>query len=162
MAKANADLIVALRKTANKIKKNDSQYQWGHMGSCNCGHLAQEITKYSREEIHNYAMQTRMGDWADQSSEFCPTSNLPMNLVISSMLDAGLALEDFKHLERLDDRKVLALLPVSERNLKQNNRQDAVKYLNTWANYLENELLEKMPSFNLEKDLMPTEVLETV
>ena len=40
MAKATPVLIEALRKTAKKLEKG-ARYQWGHMGCCNCGNLAQ-------------------------------------------------------------------------------------------------------------------------
>jgi len=56
MAQAKTEIIDALRRTADKLK-NGSQYMWGHMGSCNCGNLAQEVTKRTKAEIHAYAMQ---------------------------------------------------------------------------------------------------------
>ena len=56
MATANPDLIAAIEKTTLNLSKG-SPYQWGHMGSCNCGNLAQELTKLSKAEIHSYAMQ---------------------------------------------------------------------------------------------------------
>jgi hypothetical protein len=41
MAKATPEFIQALRSAIAKLEKSDD-YQWGHMGSCNCGYLAQE------------------------------------------------------------------------------------------------------------------------
>jgi len=63
MARPTPELIDALRRTARKLE-NGAPYQWGHMGGCNCGNLAQEITKLSKDQIHAYAMQ-RYGDWND-------------------------------------------------------------------------------------------------
>ncbi|MEQ8414285.1 MAG: hypothetical protein RIE86_00145 [Imperialibacter sp.] len=142
MARANAALIQAIRRTAEKLKKGND-YMWGHMGSCNCGNLAQEITQLTRASIHAYAMRGH-GDWADQINDFCPTSGMPMDLLISEMLSAGLDREDLIHLERLSDQEVLSKLPLTERNLRHNYRDDVVKYLTTWASALEDELVEKV------------------
>jgi len=142
MAKANAALIQAIRRTAEKLKKGND-YMWGHMGSCNCGNLAQEITQLTRADIHAYAMRGH-GDWSDQINDFCPTSGMPMDLLISEMLSAGLDREDLVHLERLSDQEVLCKLPLTERNLRHNHRDDVVKYLTTWASALEDELLDKV------------------
>lgn len=142
MARPTPELINALRKTANNLKKG-APYQWGHMGGCNCGNLAQELTKLSKDEIHRYAMQ-RHGDWNEQAEDYCSTSQMPIDLLISEMLGAGLTLEDLKHLERLDDREILAQLPPEKRHLKHNVREDVVCYMNTWADLLEEQVLAKI------------------
>ena len=143
MAKPKLELIQALRRTAQKMERSTS-YQWGHMGSCNCGHLVQEVTKLTKAEIHEYAMRTRGGDWSEQAMDYCPTSGYLMDQVISIMLEAGLEVADFSHLERLSDKAVLRYLPASERHLQHNRREDVVKYLNAWANLLEEQLLSKV------------------
>ncbi len=147
MARPNPELIDALRRTARKLK-DGAPYQWGHMGGCNCGNLAQELTKLSKDDIHRYAMQ-RYGDWNEQVEDFCPTSALPIDIVISEMIGAGLMLEDLKNLEKLSDRQVLARFPIEKRFLKHNIRNDVVAYLNEWADMLEEQLLEKitLPNF---------------
>ncbi|WP_080054272.1 hypothetical protein [Spirosoma aerolatum] len=142
MARPTPELIDALRKTANNLK-NGAPYQWGHMGGCNCGNLAQELTKLTKDQIHRYAMQ-RYGDWNEQVEDYCSTSQMPIDLLISEMLGAGLTLEDLKHLERLDDRQILAQLPPEKRYLKHNVRDDVVSYMNAWANLLEEQLLAKI------------------
>ncbi len=118
------------------------------MGGCNCGNLAQELTKLNKDQIHRYAMQ-RYGDWNEQVDDFCPTSQLPLDVIISEMLNAGLMLEDLKHLEKLDDREVLSRLPIEKRFLKHNVRDDVVTYMNAWADLLEEKILEKikLPNF---------------
>lgn len=113
------------------------------MGGCNCGNLAQELTKLTKGEIHAYAMQ-RYGDWNEQVDDYCPTSQFPLDLVINEMLNAGLMLEDLKHLEKLNDRVVLLRLPLEKRHLKHNVRDDVVIYMTTWADLLEEQLLEKI------------------
>ncbi len=143
MAKPHLELIQALRQTARKIAASD-HYQWGHMGSCNCGHLVQEVTRLTRAEIHEYAMRTRGGDWSEQALDYCPTSGYLMDQVISIMLDAGLEVQDFQHLERLSDRAVLRRLPEQERFLQHNQRTDVAKYLRTWADLLEEQWLSQI------------------
>lgn len=143
MARPKPELIQALRNTARKLAKSQ-HYQWGHMGSCNCGHLVQEITNLSKAEIHAYAMRTRGGDWSEQALDFCPTSGFLMDQVISYMLDAGMDVVDFKHLERLSDKEVLNRLPQEDRYLKHNVREDVVKYMNTWADLLEEKLADQI------------------
>ena len=143
MAKPRPELIAALRRTAQKLA-DSPHYQWGHMGSCNCGHLVQEVTQLSKAEIHDYAMRTRGGDWSEQAMDYCPTSGYLMDQVISIMLEAGLEVQDFKHLERLSDRAVLRSLPEGERNLQHNRRDDVVKYLSAWAHLLEEQWLSQV------------------
>ena len=143
MAKPTPELIEALRKTARKLA-HSPHYQWGHMGSCNCGHLVQEVTHLSKAQIHDYALRTRGGDWSEQAMDYCPTSGYLMDQVISIMLDVGLEVTDFKHLEQLSDKQVLRSLPEEERNLLHNRRDDVVKYLHAWARLLEEQWLSQI------------------
>ena len=147
MARPTPKLIDALRRTSRNLK-NGAPYQWGHMGGCNCGNLAQELTKLNRDQIHQYAMQ-RYGDWNEQVEDYCSTSQMPIDIVINEMLNAGLMLEDLKHLEKLDDRQVLSRFPIELRHLKHNVRDDVVSYMNAWADLLEEQFLEKitLPDF---------------
>jgi hypothetical protein len=143
MARVSAELIAAFKRTINKLK-NNSPYQWGHMGACNCGNLAQEITKLSKAEIHRFAMQ-RSGDWNEQLIDYCPSSGYPMDLMISKMIEAGLTIDELKHLEKLSDPKVLQHIPSEKRDqLKKNNKSDVVLYLETWVLLLENQWLEEV------------------
>jgi hypothetical protein len=135
MATANPNLIAALEKTVHKLS-NGATYQWGHMGACNCGNLAQELTSYTKAEIHQYAM-SRHGDWNEQLLDYCPSSGLPMDLMISKMLAAGLSLEDLAHLERLSDPFILSHIPIEKRDqMNKNCKEDVILYLETWANIL--------------------------
>jgi hypothetical protein len=142
MASASLHLIAALKRTAEKLAKG-APYQWGHMGSCNCGHLAQELTRFTKAEIHQRALLSRSGDWNEQLIDYCPTSGIPMDDVIGELLAAGLDIDDLKHLERLSDTKVLTRLPQHQRYLRHNYRDDVVKYLHSWALLLEEEWLAK-------------------
>lgn len=142
MAAISVALIEVLRNTSRKLESS-SNYQWGHMGLCNCGFLAQEITKLTKEEIHRRAMQ-RHGDWSEQLNDYCPTSGLPMDDLISELIEFGFTREELTHLERLSDPTVLGELPFEQRNLKHNLKMDVVKYLNAWANTLERKLVEQI------------------
>ncbi|WP_236676295.1 hypothetical protein [Chryseolinea lacunae] len=143
MARASYEIIQLLRRTAQALQQSNT-YQWGHMGSCNCGFLAQEVTHLRKDEIHRRAMQ-RHGDWSEQLNDYCPASGLPMDTVIDDMLMQGFDTDDLKHLERLSDGNVLHRLPVAERNLHHNLKPDVVKYLNTWADLLEDQLAAIAP-----------------
>ena len=147
MAKANLVVITALRKTANNLEKSTT-YQWGHMGSCNCGFLAQEITHLRKDEIHARAME-RYGDWSEQLNDFCPSSGLRMDDLISELIAFGFDPDDLKHLERLSDGNILRALPLEQRNLKYNAKADVVTYLRTWATVLENEMLRDISLVDL-------------
>jgi hypothetical protein len=147
MARASLEIIQTLRRTAIKLEQADT-YQWGHMGLCNCGFLAQEITQLQKQEIHSYAM-VRQGTWSEQLNDYCPNSSLPMDDLISRMLHFGFDADDLKHLEKLSDQRVLDLLPAESRSLIHNAKEDVVKYMRTWADMLENELIEHLmlPAF---------------
>ncbi|KAA9327453.1 hypothetical protein F0P96_15830 [Hymenobacter busanensis] len=144
MASHSLSVIEALRTTAQRLA-SQAPYQWGHMGSCNCGHLAQTITHLSKADIHTRAMQ-RYGDWEQQLRDYCPTSGLLIDDTIDAMLAVGFTRSDLAHLERLADPTILAAIPFERRNaLRHNRRDDVVLYLNTWANLLEQQLLAALP-----------------
>jgi hypothetical protein len=130
-------LIEALRVTAARLRAG-ADYQWGHFGACNCGHLAQTITRRSRAEIHQ-AATVRARDWGDAAVEYCPASGYPIDHILDEMLAVGITLAEIRHLEALSDRRVLARLPEGRRYLERNRRDDVVLYLETWADLLEDE-----------------------
>lgn len=135
MAKANPELIAAIEQTIAKLQ-HGAAYQWGHMGACNCGNLAQELTKLSKDDIHRFAMQ-RHGDWNEQLIDYCPSSGYPMDLMVSKMLDFGLSIEDLGHLERLSDPEILSRMTKEKRDqLNKNCREDVIFYMQTWAKQL--------------------------
>lgn len=152
MAKANPRLIEALEKTAAKLTSG-GPYQWGHMGSCNCGNLAQELTHFSKAEIHRYAMQ-KHGDWNEQVLDYCPSSGLPMDLMISKMLEFGLSLDDLSHLEKLSDHEILSAIPKDRRDqINKNSKADVILYMNTWAKILrEKWILEQDPKLEVQPE----------
>lgn len=142
MARASIQVIAALQKTIVHLEQG-ATYQWGHMGSCNCGNLAQVVTNLDKAEIHKSAMR-RHGDWNEQLIDYCPTSGLPIDHIIDEMLVFGFTREDLAHLERLSDPQVLKLLPEDKKYLKHNFRNDVIIYLKAWIKLLENELIENI------------------
>ncbi|MFN3996542.1 hypothetical protein [Algoriphagus sp.] len=145
MAKANPRLIEAIEKTVAKLS-NGVAYQWGHMGACNCGNLAQELTHFSKAEIHQYAMQ-KHGDWNEQILDYCPNSGYPIDLMISKMLDFGLSLDDLANLERLSDKEILSRIASDKRDkINKNSREDVILYMETWAKILREKWLSEHES----------------
>src|SRR5688572_29236021 len=153
MARPGYEILSVLQKTADHIQ-HSSSYQWGHMGLCNCGFLAQQISHLKKEEIHRRAMQ-RHGDWTEQLNDYCATSGLPMDDLISEMLSIGFDTDDLRHLERLSSPVVLRSMPPENRNLKHNVKEDVVKYLRVWAELIESQLLAEiaLPEFDRIKNV---------
>ncbi|MBT1703261.1 hypothetical protein [Chryseosolibacter indicus] len=155
MANPSIEIINAIRNTARRLASSED-YQWGHMGSCNCGFLVQEVTHLKKDEIHSQAME-KYGDWNEQLNDYCPRTGFKIDNIISSMLDFGFDIDDLKHLERLSDPKVLHTLPLNERNLKNNVKVDVVKYLNQWLRILEDQYVTKINIDNIHDALITQE-----
>lgn len=141
MARPTPELINTLRKVASRIERSPD-YQWGHMGSCNCGFLAQEITSQNKKTIHAVAM-TGQGDWTEQLNDYCPTSGKRMDDLISEILGFGFDTDDLKHLERLSDKAILCMIG-DQQVLRYNNKNDVALYIRTWASLLESQLLKQV------------------
>jgi len=142
MAYPNIELIAALRETASRLK-NGAPYAWGNHGSCNCGNLLQVITDLSKEEILTYA-HSGIGEWTELAADYCGITNAPVSLLLKKLQDAGLTPTDIHHLEYLDDRQVLNALPGGFRWLKRNQREDVIIYFETFAQLLEDRLIESV------------------
>jgi len=144
----NPLMTETLRRAAARLEKSND-YQWGHMGLCNCGFLAQEITLLTKAEIHSRAM-LKTGDWSEQLNDYCPTSGLPMDELITELLNIGFTRTNLQNLERLADPEILKRMPANRQKPKHNVKQDVILYLQTWAAYLEAELLNQiaLPEIN--------------
>jgi hypothetical protein len=140
MAYANVRLIQALRSTAARLRSG-APYQWGHLGMCNCGHLAQTITRRSKREIHEAALALG-GEWRERARDYCPTSGYPIDAIIRELLACGLGPSDLADLEYLADDRVLQRLG-PDRELHRNQREDAIDYLEAWADLLDEELAQR-------------------
>ena len=142
MATTSFELISALRETANRLE-NGAFYAWGNHGGCNCGNLLQVVTQLSKEEILQYA-HSGIGEWTELAEEYCGVTNAPVSLLLKKLQELGLTPTDIHNLEYLQDREVLNNLPNGFRWLKKNVRADVVVYFNTYANILEDKLIEQI------------------
>jgi hypothetical protein len=164
MALPTARLVVALRETAARLRSADVVYKWSHFGHCNCGHLAQTITRRPAREIYEAAF-VRSGDWGQQARELelpdygdrpaidegafehegrelCAATGSPLEQVLAEMYAVGLDREDIDHLEDLSDGEVLRFMGASTTGLTRHAREDVVRYLEAWALILERRLTE--------------------
>lgn len=134
MAIPSHALIQILRETADRVE-GGSRYEWGHHGRCNCGQLAQTVTRFRPELIQRCALE-RPGEWSEQVNHFCPSSGLTIDGVFDALWEVGLDPKDIQKLEYLSDPEVLAHLPGGFRWLERNRRDHLVLYLRAWADFL--------------------------
>lgn len=149
MAKATVELIEALRKGAKRIA-NKANYEWRNTGACNCGNVVQSATNFNRNQIARFGLQ-KQGDWAMLARLYDKDSNYKIDEIIKRMLEIGMDLDDFGNLENLNDQRILDR--IGNAFLKRDNRNHVILYLNTWADMLEEEMLQdiELPTFNNEK-----------
>jgi hypothetical protein len=105
--------------------------------------LVQSVTSFSKDEVLRYA-HTGTGEWTELAIEFCPVTNAPLGLIFARLNEIGLTPTDIHHIEYLSDKAVLQQLPGGFRWLKRNKKEDAIDYFETFANLLEDQLLEHM------------------
>lgn len=129
-------LVEALRIVADRLADGAS-YQWGHMGQCNCGNLAQVVSRRTAEDIHRSAIARATGEWSEHAFDYCPGSGALIDDVVDDLLAIGLRRDDIAHLENLDDRRVVARVG---RPLAKNVRDDAIAYFKTFADLIEEAL----------------------
>ncbi len=138
MAKATKELIDALRTSAHRISSGE-RYEWGHVGRCNCGHLVQSISgKSSSEIIQSFGPE--LDEWSEHANDYCGTTGLPVQHLFDDLAAVGFSYDDVKNLEYLNDESVLIRLPVDNKYLRHNQREDVALYMNTMASLLEEEL----------------------
>lgn len=147
MPRPTPELVALLRETALRLE-GDVSYRWSHYGECNCGHLAQTLTKLSPREIYEAAFQ-RPGDWGEQAAEYCGTTGYPLDHIIEQMLAIGLDREDIRHLERLSDARILSAIGAGTTGLSHNERGDVVRYMRGMADWLE----ARLP--RIDEDVLP-------
>ena len=146
MAYPNWKLIHSLRETASRLREG-VYYAWGNHGACNCGNLLQVVANRSKEEILRLA-HSGVGEWTELAIEYCSSTGMPVDVLISQLQDTGLTPTDIHHLEYLDDKSVLGYLPGGFRWLKRNVREDVILYFETFAKLLEEKLTAKQLEFS--------------
>ncbi len=138
MARLGTDLIAALRTTADRLRAG-ADYEWGHAGACNCGHLAQTVTGLDRAAVYRQVG----GEWSDYLHEHCSITGDRVDDVATTMIRFGFEPSELAALELLSDGEVLAQLPGGHRWLARNERGDVVEYLDAWADLLERRRRER-------------------
>lgn len=142
MAIPSLELADVLRRTAKRIDSGKSNYDWKHIGICNCGNLVQIVTGKNKRQIYESGRQ-KHGDWEMLTYLFKENSSYEIDKIIKAMLDFGFSLEDIVNLENLSCPRVLSRLPKERQYPKRDRREDVILYLETWAEMIEEELLEK-------------------
>ena len=129
-------LIDALRATSDRLENEDVQYQWGHMGQCNAGHLIQTITGMSSFEIVE-SVDFQLDEWSEHAFDYCSCTGNKVDDIFLAIEKQGLTHTDIVKLENLSDRKVLENLNGGFRYLQRNRREDVIEYMRSFANILE-------------------------
>ena len=130
-------LIDALRATSKRLENEDVQYQWGHMGQCNAGHLIQTLTGMSSFEIVE-SVDFQLDEWSEHAVDYCSCTGNKVDDIFLSIEKQGLSHSDLVKLENLSDRKVLENLDGGFRYLERNRREHVVEYMRSFADLLEN------------------------
>lgn len=129
-------LIDALRATSKRLENEDVQYQWGHMGQCNAGHLIQTLTGMSSFEIVE-SVDFQLDEWSEHAVDYCSCTGNKVDDIFLSIEKQGLTHADIVKLENLSDRKVLENLEGGFRYLERNRREHVVEYMRSFADLLE-------------------------
>lgn len=129
-------LIDALRATSDRLENEDVQYQWGHMGQCNAGHLIQTLTGMSSFEIVE-SVDFQLDEWSEHAVDYCSCTGSKVDDIFLAIEKQGLTHSDIVKLENLSDRKVLENLNGGFRYLQRNRREDVIEYMRSFANILE-------------------------
>ena len=134
--KSKRFLIDALRQTSNRLLDDQVEYQWGHMGQCNAGHLIQTLTGLSSFEIVE-SIDFQLDEWSEHAIDYCSNTGCKVDDIFLTIEKHGMTHEDIVKLENLSDRKVLNNLDGGFRHLERNNRNDVIDYMNSFADLLE-------------------------
>ncbi|MGA0059943.1 MAG: hypothetical protein ACO3RU_10180, partial [Planctomycetota bacterium] len=113
---ANLRLAFALRKTADRLA-DGARYEWGHVGRCNCGHVAQTLTDFDDRQILRIFGQD-LSEWTEHARNRCADTNRDLVALFDVLHTAGMSHEDVLHLENLSDPRILARMPDGDRDLQ--------------------------------------------
>lgn len=142
MAKPSLQLIDALRKSARLIADDKDSYNWKAIGACNCGNLVQVVTNYDAKEISTFGIK-KHGDWQSISHLYDKDSGYEIDNIITVLLNMGMELEDFAYLENLNNEEVISYIG-NDVYLTRDDADHAILYLNSWAEMLEEKLLDEI------------------
>lgn len=147
MAKSTPELIDALRETAHRLAEG-ARYEWGHMGRCNCGHLVQTLTAMSDREIVE-SVDFALNEWSEHAQDYCDGTGHKVDDLFLTLQGVGFDYQDVIHLENLSDKRVLQRLGEESGQpycyLQRNSAADAITYMLTLADLLEEALHPSVP-----------------
>ena len=132
-------LIEALRTTSCRLENKDVQYQWGHMGQCNAGHLIQTLTGMSSFEIVK-SIDFKLEEWSEHAHDYCSNTGCKVDDIFITIEKHGMTHKDIVNLENLSDLEVLNNLKGGFRHLERNNKKDVVAYMRSFADLLEKKV----------------------
>jgi len=133
-------LIDALLETSDRLERPDTEYQWGHMGQCNAGHLIQTLTGMSSYEIVE-SIDFQYDEWSEHATDYCSNTGHKVDDIFYAISQYGLTHEDIVKLENLSHTKILNNLDGGFRYLSRNEKSDVVAYMRSYADLLKKELL---------------------
>ena len=134
-------LIDALLETSDRLERPDTEYQWGHMGQCNAGHLIQTLTGMSSYEIVE-SIDFQYDEWSEHTTDYyCSNVGHKVDDIFYAISQYGLTHEDIVKLENLSHTKILNNLDGGFRYLSRNEKSDVVAYMRSYADLLKKELL---------------------
>ena len=131
-------LIDALRSTSKRLSQEGVEYQWGHMGQCNAGHLIQTITGMSSFELVE-SIDFNMDEWSEHATDYCSKSGCKVDDIFHEVEKLGMTHHDIIRLENLSDRQVLENLEGGYRPLQRNHKDDVISYMESYADLLESK-----------------------
>jgi hypothetical protein len=137
-------LIKHLRQAAERVL--EPGYNHGNYERCNCGILAQCVTGFGAGHMKHGELWNAIkpvvslvggGSWGYVAEFYCSETNRLFSEVIESLLDIGITAKDIANLENLSDEKIVAQVGLGP--LTKDNPQHVAKYLEAWADILEDE-----------------------
>ncbi len=131
MVRTPQQLPGLLRSAANRLE-NGADYEWGHMGRCNCGHLVQSLTSMTSKEIVQ-SIDHRLDEWSEHAKEYCSATGSKVEDLFRTLAEVGFTYKDVMSLEYLNDPLVLQKMGDRARRLRHNSRADVVAYMRTLA-----------------------------
>lgn len=134
-------LVDALRATSERLEKEDTKYQWGHMGQCNAGHLIQTVTGMNSFEIVQ-SVDFQLDEWSEYATDYCSCTGSKVDDIFLTMERYGMSHSDIVKLENLSDKAILDNLNGGFRYLRRNVREDVIEYMRSFADLLESAQTE--------------------
>jgi len=118
-------LVEALTIVVTALKNDTIYYKWKDTNTCNCGLVAQAVTRTNKDELDELYLQPIASPiqvknkskfsptWSDMVAEYCPLTKEPVTEIFKKLFDAGMTREDIGHLEYLSDPEILEKININ-------------------------------------------------